>query len=134
MVEKKPRQRRWRGAALVELAICLPVFFLITMGTIESCRMIYLRQSLKMAAYETARLALVPGVERGDLETMCDIFLRSRRLEGYRMTLSAEPASLTFQEPLTVTVEIPASECAVVSSWFFREQTFRERVTVLMEY
>lgn len=134
MVERTRKRRKRRGAALVELAICLPVFFLITMGTIESCRMIYLRQSLKMAAYETARLALVPGVERADLETMCDIFLRSRRLEGYRMTLSAEPSSLKFQEPLTVTVEIPASECAVVSSWFFREQTFRERVTVLIEY
>ncbi len=49
-----------RAAAMIEFAICMPVFFLLAMGTIETCRMIYLRQSLKLAAYECARIELHP--------------------------------------------------------------------------
>ena len=43
-----------RGAAMIEFAVCMPIFFMITMGTIETCHMIYVRQSLKIASYEWA--------------------------------------------------------------------------------
>ena len=120
------------GAALIELAVCLPVFFLITMATIETCRMIYLRQSL--AAYETARLAIIPGVERKDLDTMCDVFLRGRKLQGYTLTLSEDPTQTTYRDTITVSITIPAEKCALVGTWFYKEQLFTESVTVMAEY
>ena len=45
---------------MVELAICLPVLILLLFGTIEACAIIYLNQSLKIAAYEGARVSLIP--------------------------------------------------------------------------
>jgi len=44
-------QQNKRGAAVVEFAILLPVFVLILFGSIEACSMIFLQQSLEMAAY-----------------------------------------------------------------------------------
>ncbi len=54
------KQQR-RGAAIVELALFLPVYFLVAMGTIETCRALYIRQSLKIAAYECARVGIIPA-------------------------------------------------------------------------
>ena len=53
-------QQNKQGAAAVEFAIVLPVFVLILLGSIETCTMIFLQQSLEMAAYEGARVAIVP--------------------------------------------------------------------------
>ncbi len=41
------------------------------MGTIETCRMIYLRQSLKLASYECARIGITAGYD--SVETMRDL-------------------------------------------------------------
>ena len=46
-----------RGTASVELAICLPLFLLVVFGAVEACSLIHLKQSLKTASYEAARLA-----------------------------------------------------------------------------
>lgn len=63
MVQNRARARHARsGAAMIELALFLPVFFMITMATVETCRVLYLRQSLTIAAYECARIGIVPGV------------------------------------------------------------------------
>lgn len=96
--------------------------------------MIYLRQSLKMAAYETARLSIIPGVKNKDLETMCDVFLRGRKLQGYTLALSADPSQCSYRDTITVTIEIPAEKCALVGSWFYKDQKFSESVTIMAEY
>lgn len=96
--------------------------------------MIYLRQSLKMAAYETARLSIIPGVKTKDLETMCDVFLRSRKLHGYTLTVSADPTQTSYKDTITVTIEIPAEKCALVGTWFYKYQKFTESVTIMAEY
>lgn len=87
-----------------------------------------------MAAYETARLAIVPGITRDDLQTMCDVFLRGRRIDGYVLQLSAEPESMTYKEPYTVSIEIPAERCALVGTWFYHGQLFKESVTIMAEF
>lgn len=96
--------------------------------------MIYLRQSLKMAAYETARLAIVPGVKRSDLDVCCDVFLRSRKLNGYTLEVSDVFENASYKDPITVTIEIPAERCALVGTWFYKKQVFRESVTIMSEF
>ena len=58
----RKKQLPKRGIAAVEFAVIAPVFFLILLGTIETCTMIFLQQSLKIAAYEAARSRL--GTEK----------------------------------------------------------------------
>jgi Flp pilus assembly protein TadG len=50
------------GAAIVELAVVLPVLLLLLMGTIQACAAIHLQQSLDITAYEAAgRTFAIPG-------------------------------------------------------------------------
>jgi hypothetical protein len=123
------------GAALIEFAVCLPVFFLITMATIETCRMVYLRQSLKIAAYECARVGIVPGISDQAVQDQCDVMLMGRNLTGYRLQTSPESvSSLEYGDLLTVTIEMAAEKNAIVGSWFYRDLIFQESVTIMAEY
>ncbi len=47
-----------KGAATVELAVCLPVLALLVFGSIEAASFIFLKQSLQVAAYEGVREAI----------------------------------------------------------------------------
>jgi hypothetical protein len=124
-----------RGAALIEFAVCLPVFFMITMASIETCRMIYLRQSLKIAAYECARLAIVPGCTLDSLQDQCDMVLQSRNIRGYQFScVPNDPATLKYGELFRASVKIAAKDSSIVGTWFYRDKTFIETVTIMAEY
>lgn len=58
--ERNSQENR-RGAALVEMAVCLPVFLTIMLGIIELGRAIMVGQLVTNAAREGARLAIVDG-------------------------------------------------------------------------
>ncbi len=119
---------------MVELALFLPVFFLITMATIETCRMLYLRQSLKIATYETARLGIVPNMTRETLEAQCDVILRGRNIQNYKFTTSPEdPSQLTYGQVFTTHVEISADENAIVGAWYYKNKILSESVSVMAE-
>ena len=133
---QRPRNSRQRnGAAMVEFALCLPVFFLIAMGTIETCRMIYLRQSIKIAAYECARLGIMPEVTPPDIQDQCDVILLGRNIANYQiLNQPSDPATLQYGELFTVTVEAPAGQNALVGSWLYGDKTLSESVSIMMEY
>ncbi len=52
--------RKSRGAAAVELALCLPFLVTLSLGCMESCNLIYVRTRMNSAAYEAARTATRP--------------------------------------------------------------------------
>ncbi|QEG00296.1 TadE-like protein [Stieleria maiorica] len=120
---------------MIEFAVCLPVFLLITMGTIETCRMIYLRQSLKIAAYECARLAVVPGITPADLQDQCDVILLGRNIKNYALNCTpSDPSSLDYGEMFVSTVDAPASENALLSTWIYGSASVSESVSIMIEY
>ena len=47
------------GVAAAEFAVCLPVIVLLVLAMIESCTMVFLKQSVSIAAYEGVRTALL---------------------------------------------------------------------------
>ena len=55
---KRHYRRRRHGAAATEFAVCLPVLMLLLLGMLEACTMIFLKQSLAVAAYEGGHTAL----------------------------------------------------------------------------
>lgn len=131
----KLRPRSRRGASLVEFALCLPIFFLITMGTVELCRLIYLRQSLKITAYECARLGIIPGMSKTTLECQCDLLLRKRKIKGYSFTCEPDdPKQLALGDIFTVRIDIPIEQNALIGRWFIRDQVFSESVHLMAEY
>jgi Flp pilus assembly protein TadG len=49
------------GAFTVEFALCCGLFFMLLMAGIEFTRFMYARHSIDQAAYEAARIGIVPG-------------------------------------------------------------------------
>ncbi len=120
---------------MIEFAVCLPVFVLITFATLETCRMIYLRQSLKLAAYECARLGILPEITPASMQDQCDVILLGRGIQNY--TLSYTPSDLStleFGNLLVTTVQAPAAENALIGSWLYGGQAVSESVTIMAEY
>jgi hypothetical protein len=66
MMMKRRNQGRSRGQALMEFALVLPVFVVMTMGVVDVGRVIWATTSLNAAAREGARYAIVHGGTMSD--------------------------------------------------------------------
>lgn len=64
---RQPGHRR-RGAAMVEMAVCFPIFMLMLLGIIEFGRALMVSQLLTSAAREAGRSAIVDGATEAGIE------------------------------------------------------------------
>ncbi|MEQ8208897.1 MAG: pilus assembly protein [Lacipirellulaceae bacterium] len=131
--QKRPEQRH--GVAASELAVCLPVIVLLVLAMIESCTMIFLKQSLTVAAYEGARTALIDGSDPSAVQTTCNGVLADRRVQGGRVTIN--PPNFDRLAPgqfIEVTVTAPASANSVIPGSFFTGRTLEGRAEFMKEF
>ena len=117
--QSQPSTER-RGTATVELAICLPVMMLITLGTIETTNAIYLKQTLTSIAYEGARLASGTGGTTSDAEGLCGQLLSARNIHGATVTCTRILPSTLPGTPITVTVSASADNNSIGTLKYFR--------------
>lgn len=88
------RRARIRGITALETVALMPVFLLLLLGAIESTRMLWTRAILAHAARETARIAMVHGMESDDPFSLADLqshFIAST----YAIDASALQVSIT---------------------------------------
>ncbi|MBW3671380.1 MAG: pilus assembly protein, partial [Acidobacteria bacterium] len=57
---------------MVELAVCLPTLIFVMLMAMEAADVIFLKQTLHIAAYEAARTAIKPGATRPLAEDAAD--------------------------------------------------------------
>lgn len=129
---RKPHPRS--GAALTEFAVVLPVLVLMFFATIEACGMINLEQSLKVAAYEATRIALVPGTNAGNVTAAAQQVLDDRDITGGNVSIS--PSNFTTAAAgtyISVTVTAPANGNSLVGAWFYGGKTLTSTVTMMKE-
>jgi Flp pilus assembly protein TadG len=123
---------RRRGAATVELAICLPIIVLLTFGAIEMSNALFLKQALRTAAYEAARVATTEGQTEADARVRAKEVLDSRNIQDYTLQFSpAVTVTLARGTEVTVTVSAPASENSISPQWFFSGETLRSAVVMI---
>lgn len=123
-----------RGAALVELAVSLPVLFLITMATVETCRVIYLRQSIKIAAFEAARLSILPNATFEIVKIQTDCVLLGRNIRNYEVTCTPDPPSSAKEGDLiTIRITAPIAENSIMTSWIYRDRVIDETVRIMKD-
>ena len=93
---RKQRSSRRRGAAIVETAVVLPIFFMIVLGIVEFGRAMMVAQLLTNGAREGARLAALPDATNTSVETAVLDFVESSvgvSRSKVTVTISVTPAS-----------------------------------------
>lgn len=130
-----PQNGDRRGVAASELAVCLPVIALLVLAMIEACTMIFLKQSLTVAAYEGARTALVPNATDAQVQAACDGVLRDRRVQAAQVTLRpANLASVASGEYIEVIVAAPTDPNSVIPGSFLRGRTLSATAVMMKEF
>lgn len=123
-----------RGIAATEFAVCLPVLMLLLLGSIESCSMIFLQQSLAVAAYEAGHTALQPDATTADATATANAVLADRRVSSG--TLQVVPGSVeavaegTFFE---IRVSAPTEANRVIPLSFFGNRTLTATAVFMKE-
>ncbi|MFO0942428.1 MAG: TadE family protein [Pirellulales bacterium] len=137
-VRRRSLQRRQalkkRGAAVAELAVTIPLIALVVMSTIETCSMLFLKQALRIAAYEGARVSLVPGSQTINVEAGCNEILTTRKVKN--ATITVTPSDFN-QQPYGTVVKVKVSaDCASNSlfvPWVFTGRTISSELSMMIE-
>jgi Flp pilus assembly protein TadG len=126
---------RRRGVAAVEFAVCLPIIVLIVLSTIEACSMIFLKQTLAIAAYQGARTAIIPGKTQTDVVAACTQILKDRNVDGAVVTV--KPKDFENLEPgqyVDVTVTAPCNANSIVRNKFYKGKTLTANASMMIEF
>lgn len=70
------------GAFTVEFAFCCGIFFVVMMAGIEFTRFMYARHSVDQAAYESARVGIIPGATPAQVEATARSILNATGIRG----------------------------------------------------
>lgn len=125
---------RRHGVAATEFAVCLPIIVLLVLAMIESCTMIFLKQSLSIAAYEGVRTALTENAQAADVHQSCQQILSDRRVQSAVVTITPSNFdSLPVGTYIEVSVTAPADDNSVIPGNFFRGRTLTGQATMMKE-
>lgn len=108
---------------------------LLVLGTIEACSMIFLKQTLSIAAYEGARTAIIPGKTKADVTAACMQVLAERKVTGG--TVTVKPSDIPALNPgdyVDVTVSAPCNVNSVVPNKFYRGRTLSAKASMMIEF
>lgn len=137
------RRRRRRppvrgGVASVEFAFILPVLLTLTLGTMDLCSVIFMKEAAVIAAYEGARQGVNrDGTNQDAVDRITD-FLDNRGM-NYDPSTVAQISSPGFDnadtlESVTVTVRIPARGNLFAPTWLFDDLQIEAACTMRKEY
>lgn len=105
--------RKRKGAAMVEMAIVLPVFITLVLGLIEASRLGQVTQILTTAAREGCRVAVIDGNTNTDVTNRVNQLLSASNISG--VTLVQNPTDCTTvhssdnPNTIQVTLSVPYS-------------------------
>jgi Flp pilus assembly protein TadG len=134
-VNPRKRNPKRSGAAVIEFAVIIPVFMLILLGTIEACTMIFLQQSLETAAYEGARVTIVPKTKTSDVEAAANVILTPRKIQNSTITITpADFQSAPFGTFIRVTVSAPCNSNSVLPPMFYGSGSLTANVDMMKEF
>lgn len=122
------------GVAVVELAICLPLLVLILLATVETCVMLQMRQNMAVAAYEGARVGILPGVDASVVQLQCQMLLDDRQIDAYTITMEpSDPTTMNVGDDFRVTIDVDCAANSVFGSAIFQGKTLSESVLMRAE-
>lgn len=133
MQRRNPDSRR-RGAAVAELAICLPVIVLLVFASLEGANMLYLRQAVVQAAYEAAKEAAKANGGQTTAQQKASDMLSARSITLGSVAFNPSNVdSLLPGTPFTVSVSVAGDQKSITSIGPFNNLTITAQSTMLKE-
>lgn len=110
------RKRLRRGAALTELAACLPIMCVVVFGAIELTDTVFLKQRLSSIAYETAGLYADGNTSA---KTLGEELAKARKVVNSQFAVTySDSTVLSGRRLITVTVSANASDNSLLRMGF----------------
>ena len=97
-----------RGASALEMAIMLPLLFLMVFGIIEFGRAIMVHQVLVNSAREATRRAVIPGATDAQVLATVTKSMNSAGITGYSVGLTIDGTSATLDGSSSSITNAPA--------------------------
>jgi hypothetical protein len=125
---------RRRGVAAVEFAVCLPLLVLLIFGSIEASSMIFLKQTLNVAAYEATRDAIRDGQSNSDAALRAEQILQARRVIGFAVDFpNGEAFDANRGDEIVVEVSAPSGANSPLVGQFISDRTLTARVVMIKQ-
>ena len=122
---KRTTQRRSQrtGATAVEFSLTLPILLLFIFATFELGRGNMMMNTTEAAAYEAARVAIVPGATVAEAEAAAELILATAGIEV--SDFSIVPGNLdTASESVAVTIDVSFAENSLFLPDFLESTRF----------
>ena len=133
---RKPRRRlkTQRGTAAVEFAVCLPIIVLLVFGAIEASSLIFLKQSLNVAAYEGIRESIRVGSDNAKGANHASNILKSRNVRDFAVSFpSGESGVANRGDEIIIEVSAPSSINSPLAGQFVSSRMLTARVVMVKE-
>jgi Flp pilus assembly protein TadG len=128
------RERRRRGAAIVEFAIVAPLFFMLILGIIEFGRMVMVQQIITNAAREGARVGVLSNATTSQVDSAVSNYLSAVSISGQSVSVTPDPPSTATPGSLvTVSVSIPFSQVSWMTPFFLRSTVLKAKCVMRTE-
>ena len=85
---RKHRRSKRTAAALVELAICLPLIAFLVGATVEACDLIFLRNSLATASYSGTLEVSRAGCTQTSVTNQISQVLNAAQIKNFTITIT----------------------------------------------
>ena len=133
-LQSKPKTGLRAGATTVEMAFCLPILFLLFLGSIDLIRYNLLRNVVTQATYEAARAGSVKGATIADVQNTVELELQRFGVD-LDYTLTTVPATLpsSTSDTLTVTIVSNIRSAGWILSNYIMGDTMTESMTIKLE-
>lgn len=132
LLRRLPQTSRRSGALTVEFALTVPILFALVLGALEFSHVNMVRNTVENAAYEGARMGVVPGASVEDVTAETQTILDAIGVRDETITVS--PALITYTTPeITVTVDVPMDSNGFIFPLFMKGKTLTKSVTLTRE-
>ena len=119
-----------KGAAVVELAVVLPLLLTIVFGIIEFGWVFMVRETLVNASREGCRVAVLQGSTQQDVTDQVDASMAGAGLSSYSVQITSSTPGNPNE---TVQVLIPYADVSLLAGYFFGGSTdFNLTATTVM--
>lgn len=112
-----------RGALTVEVALCLPVLLLFLFACYEIAHANMLLHATESAAYEAARVGIVPGAKQDKIKNAAGFVLGSVGITDFDITVTPDTITRST-EKVKVEIKVPFRRNTSVPRIFVQEPVF----------